>query len=407
MMPASPHSFRSLNTRRVWWCVLAVLVISPAHAQRLTLKRDLVIGAVEAAPELEFQNIGAIAVHNDGTLYIADGGSRTIRVFDRNGKFIRKWGRRGNGPGEFSFVSALLLHGDTVFTIDRQLQRVTTFTREGAVLATWRTGPRNLNQANPLAPVPTGWWIHASTTPPELLKDPKAGEVRQLTARFGISPKLDIGPDSLRTIVSYESQRWIGYLAEGRMAQANPLFEPVPDNAADHRGLLYVSRGSPYRIDVYDVTGKLVRSLARRHDPVPVTSVMINRYRTMAGRYYDTISAANMIQPQFRKEARAQSVGRADLPTPATIPPLGDLFVSAGGVVWVLRIDQYAQPVDTYFDRSSRQPRNWDVFDEGGAFIGTAQTPAKFTLRAVTEREIVGVERDELDVQYVVRYRFR
>ena len=387
---------------------LLVVGVHPGLAQRLTLQRDLVIGAVNAEPELEFQNISAIGVSNDGTMYVADGGSRSIRVFNDAGKFVRQWGRRGDGPGEFQFISNVLFQGDTVFIVDSRQMRVTAFTREGAVIATWRTGPTQLNQAVPLAAVSNGWIMQASETPRAWVDaPPKAGEVRNLVVRLGQVRELGTQPDSLRELASYVAQHWIGVQVGGRPVQERPLFEPVPDHAVDSRGLIYLSRAESYRIDVIDPNGKAVRTLSRRYDPIEITRAMVSRYRSNVNQHFDTVSAATMVQPQMRNIARLGALARADLPMPRAIPPLGQLFVSPGGVVWVTRIDQYAQPVDTYFSRAPKQPQPWDVFDASGVFIGSAQTPANFTLRSVTEREIIGIERGELDVQYVVRYRFR
>ena len=385
-----------------------VFSVESGVAQRLELKRDLKIGAVEGAPELEFQTITAIGVSADGTLYIADGGSKSIRVFSRSGKFIRQWGRLGEGPGEFQYVTSIRFHGDTVFTADTRLFRVTAFSREGAVLGTWRTGASNPDLAIPLTAVAGGWLMQTSHRPPEFINDaPRIGEVRQFTLWFGVTPKFDIRPDSTRAIATYKSQRWIGVQVPGRTVTTMPLFEPVPDHAADERGLLYLSPGSPYRIDVLDSTGKRIRSLTRGIEPVAITPAMLDRFRAHVTRHYDSISPAGMVQPQMRAQARAAQVARADLPKPNSVPPLGELMVSPGGVVWVTRIDRFAQPVDTYLSWRPRQATPWDVFDSNGDFIGSAETPANFAMRAVTEREIIGVERDELDVQYVVRYRFR
>ena len=50
-------------------------------------------------------------------------------------------------------------------------------------------------------------------------------------------------------------------------------------------------------------------------------------------------------------------------------------------------------------------PSVWDVFDASGRYTVTATLPEKFRPFQVTATSIIGVLQDELDVEYVVRYR--
>jgi hypothetical protein len=44
------------------------------------------------------------------------------------------------------------------------------------------------------------------------------------------------------------------------------------------------------------------------------------------------------------------------------------------------------------------------VFDPGGRFQMMVRLPPRFSLYRVLSDAVIGVERDELDVQYIVRY---
>ena len=50
-----------------------------------------------------------MAVGCDGTVYVADSNNNRIQCFDSNGNFIRKWGKKGTGDGEFNFPTGLAL----------------------------------------------------------------------------------------------------------------------------------------------------------------------------------------------------------------------------------------------------------------------------------------------------------
>ena len=63
---------------------------------------ELAIGAVlDGDPPYLFDKVDALARDATGLLYVADSGSRTVRVFDHRGKHVVSIGGRGEGPGEF------------------------------------------------------------------------------------------------------------------------------------------------------------------------------------------------------------------------------------------------------------------------------------------------------------------
>ena len=60
-----------------------------------------------------------------------DGGDRTIRVYDSAGRFVRRIGREGEGPGEFSRPVRVRVYGDTITVTDARLSRISRFRRDG------------------------------------------------------------------------------------------------------------------------------------------------------------------------------------------------------------------------------------------------------------------------------------
>ncbi|MFC1514091.1 NHL repeat-containing protein, partial [candidate division KSB1 bacterium] len=57
-------------------------------------------------------NPNDVAVDEDGNIYICDGGNQRVQKFDKTGKYVCTIGRRGEGPGEF-------LHPWSVFINDQ------------------------------------------------------------------------------------------------------------------------------------------------------------------------------------------------------------------------------------------------------------------------------------------------
>lgn len=67
-----------------------------------------------------------LAVTDDGTLLVSEAGDAHVKVFDANGRFVRRIGRNGEGPGEFR-VAFLAARADTLLVQDPQTARASTF----------------------------------------------------------------------------------------------------------------------------------------------------------------------------------------------------------------------------------------------------------------------------------------
>jgi len=65
-------------------------------------------------------------------LYVADALDCAIKVFTKDGRFLRSFGRKGAGPGELSFPSGVAVSGDEVVVADKLNLRIQTYGREGA-----------------------------------------------------------------------------------------------------------------------------------------------------------------------------------------------------------------------------------------------------------------------------------
>jgi hypothetical protein len=74
----------------------------------------------------------ALAVGAD-CLYVADAMDCAVKVFTKEGRFLRSVGRKGAGPGELSFPSGVAAIGDSIVVADKLNFRIQTFDRQGTV----------------------------------------------------------------------------------------------------------------------------------------------------------------------------------------------------------------------------------------------------------------------------------
>lgn len=111
-----------------------------------TVVEELSIGVDLGAGEYMFGRLRDIAVADDGTIYAADGDPIVVRVYDRDGNFLRNIGREGQGPGEFGAFPVLEVLADgRLAAWDYGNSRLSVFDRDGTLLDSF-PGPRGTNR---------------------------------------------------------------------------------------------------------------------------------------------------------------------------------------------------------------------------------------------------------------------
>ena len=86
-----------------------------------------------------------VAVAPNGDIFVADGHGRAptanarIMKFDKNGKFIKTWGKKGTESGEFDCPHTLAFDSKgRLFVGDRQNNRIQIFDQDGRFIAEWK-----------------------------------------------------------------------------------------------------------------------------------------------------------------------------------------------------------------------------------------------------------------------------
>lgn len=115
-------------------CFLLFL-FSTINAQNINIKfkQRLILGNDEsAAEEYLFQYPSYLRTDSKRNIYIVEALQQKIRVFNRDGKFIKYIGKNGQGPGEMLNVSAIAIdHNDDLIVVDGMNRRFTRFTELG------------------------------------------------------------------------------------------------------------------------------------------------------------------------------------------------------------------------------------------------------------------------------------
>jgi len=84
-----------------------------------------------------------VVIAPSGDIFVADGhgGNTNARVvkFSKNGKFIKEWGKKGSGPGEFDTLHSIAMDSKgRVFVADRGNSRIQIFDQDGKFIDQWK-----------------------------------------------------------------------------------------------------------------------------------------------------------------------------------------------------------------------------------------------------------------------------
>lgn len=95
-----------------------------------------------------FQTARDLSVCASGEVVVPDSNNHRIQVFDAQGGYLRHWGSKGDGPGQFNEPHAAVCAPDgTIFVLDSWNGRVQSFSPDGRLIAILNTeggmfGPR-------------------------------------------------------------------------------------------------------------------------------------------------------------------------------------------------------------------------------------------------------------------------
>lgn len=116
-----------------------VFKFSPEGKLLMTLGKAGVAGS---GPDT-FNGPSDVVIAPNGDIFVADGhyGDNTGRVvkFSKDGKFLKAWGKRGSGPGEFDEPHSIAMDSKgRVFVADRKNNRIEIFDQEGKFIDQWK-----------------------------------------------------------------------------------------------------------------------------------------------------------------------------------------------------------------------------------------------------------------------------
>ncbi len=288
--------------------ILQVLAIHPA--------------AVKSVPLPDVLKPSSLAADHS-RIYIGDGPS--VRMYDRKThKFIKCFGKNGEGPGEFmvypGFGVDVFVQQEALFITS--VNRVSYFTKEGGFIKEKRTPVR------PIYPLGKGYAGYNETQDKN-------------TAYF----VLNLYDSQLQK--TGEVTKWEHPL---QFQKKEMHLVPLPTDAVSFKDRLYVAPGADFVIDVYDARGKKLHSIRLDYQRVKVTGA----YKKRVDEFFKTDlryrKQYQNLKPMFR--------------FPDYFPAIKRFFVDGGKIY-----------VQTYEEKNGMN--RFYIFSIEGKFRKTVELPYK------------------------------
>lgn len=320
----------------------------------------------------EFHWVLAAARLDDGGLVVADGTHR-LRFLDRGGRPAVEAGGAGEGPGEYGMLATAGVTGDTVWSYDYGLRRLTYHDHAGGLLG---VAPLRTERA---ALLPVGWAVGSGPVLAPSYAAAEAARAIRPGLRRDTVPYLRFDPagEPLGAYGRFPAREYVVGEEEGRRTMATPLFARQASHALRGDRLIHGDQ-ERYEIRVVAPTGETEMLIRRLDAGADVALGDGDRARELEQR----VTGHGRDEPGLRRFF-------AELPGPSTRPAYGAVLVDAEGYLWVAA----SRP-------GTADAESWSVFDADGRWLGEVALPPRFRPLRIGSDEILGVRRDALDVEH-------
>jgi hypothetical protein len=376
-------------------------VAGSAWGQPATLEPEIRIGRLEGEDHEMLGQVLALAVAPDGHLYVTDGQVPALRKYAPDGSYVATFGRAGGGPGEYQRPDgglAVLPDGRVVIR-DPGNARLQVYSPDGQPLAAWQ-GRGGFHTSNPMI-VDTAGRVRT-----HVLLDAQAAVTEWRSGLVAYDPTTGEPTDTIPSPTwDFEAPRLVAEQRSdgGSAVSVNSVpFSASPTWTFSPLGYMVGGLSTRYAVEQYRPDGTVLR-IERSYDPVPVDR------DEKANREAQVRHSMRQTQPDWRWNGP---------PIPDVKPPFQSLHTGVDGRIWV-RLHQPGEPIppdeideprgpDPRPANRWREPIAFDVFEPDGTYLGVVHTPRGFSINPAPVfhgDHVWAVERDDLDVPYVVRYR--
>ncbi len=375
-----------------------------------------------ADPDIGFSRVGGIDVDRDGDIYVMETMVPEIRVFSPEGKLLRRIGRRGAGPGEFERAPRFGVVGDTVWAIAYYPDRITLFRRDGTLLSARNAEsvsvplPRGYGHVVPWAMRPDGKFTSSLARVSSRRNDPDTGveptdsipfpfvlfdATGAVTDTIGWAGR---PPPRMWHPPSQQAPRLEFMEVNGRRLIVPNAPPTLPWWLALHDGYMLVDAPRPQtpedgvftvtRIGLSDDTvySRTFHYRPIRYSDADLDSIAARAARGEPGGMVPYSPTGSLVPPDWKDIARSF---RSAMKFPEFKVLIEYPWLAQDESIW-LRLRQ-----------EDHQPARWILLDAEGQPRGDLELPSDIRIMWNRGDTLWGVDPDEDDVPWVVRFRIR
>ena len=373
----SDHPFRALLA-----AIMPLFCVGSLSAQtRWTIEP---LPVIEIASESQgavtlFNRVAHVEQLPSGELLVVDGATLELRFFGADGRFRRKVGRNGSGPGEYRSISGVVVDDGRVHVFDGSQARITRMDLAGGSVTTLSVSPPPDSRPGIWSytlggfldgrPVFLASGFPSRNSAPARYTDSLPQYIYSRDAatanRIGEMVVMD---------AFFESGRNKGDLIFGRFSAS-----------AVGGGYLFVTDGGRFSVRAYDASGSLARTIGRELRPQRVTDADFEEYVS------------------FRQQF-AQNMSRSDLRSLLSNIPRAEFkpFISR-----LLVDDQKNLWVEHWTVSRHLGPGTWSIFSPSGRLLAEVTLPRGFRPSTVRRDVVAGVQYDDDGVEGIQLLRMR
>ena len=358
----------------------------PASGQpeRWTLERTVTIGDA-FDPETGLTLVGGVIVRGD-RLIVAQPLEKRLRVYSLAGDFLGFVGRDGEGPGEFRSVDGMGLLDGRVWVHDYDLARLQYFDAEGRLVssALVRGHPSLRQDGAMIQGILAGgsMLVRYSASADEEVESPTMPQALLLFDPEGRPPDTVAMMVGRSNVVRLTDGGWATYAFLPESYRS--LLSVAPDGSGFvlvHRTGATSAEPHTFRVIRFDARGDTAWAREVPYDPIRVPGAW--RSRRVDEEVRET-GVRGVGEGRIRR-AWEKAFGGLEF-----FPPVGDVEAGADGTTWLLL-------------RTGADSSEWEVLDESGRLLARADAPPRGRAKWADAESLWFVERDELDVHYLVR----
>ena len=321
------------------------------------IEEELSIERKSTEPKEEmFQNIVSLVIDAAGNIYILDKKAANIKIFNKNGNFLKIIGRRGEGPGEFEAPENFALSpNNELYVYDFRRSTIQVLSIDGKFktqipfVMSLVEGPKFTSKGEIIAS-----HVVMAENPKFVLK--KFNAVMEPVLTYTTIPMLKPPRVNIFVYTFYNDLKW----------EVGPGSE-----------IIWGAITTPeYELFIHDKDGKYIKKITKQYSPVQLTT---KEYKKLMKKWFGKVPS----NKQF------------DFVIPKNYPPFQGFIVDEEGRIFVHRFVEVEKSKKHYFD----------VFDDEGKYTAKITLDEKFLFGTFKNKKLYTIEEDEDGYKYVRCYK--